>query len=414
MNKFSPKTPRNQQPLKFYYVWNYLEWGGAQVLFFGLMKKAKKFGEITAVIPKGSNKQLLRFLENLNINCKFVESHADAKPALNIKRKLERHWNKIRSEYSYLRYLIKLDLENSIVHAEFAPWQSFLILYFLAKKTSVFITIHNSLPPVPKWRYFQWQVKFWLLTKLKNFHIFTANKDTKESLRTLVPAKAFDKIKVIYANVNPQEINEALNSEIDREKFSEEYKIPKNKFLVFCVGQFIDRKGRWIFLEAAQKLNAKYDDIAFVWISNSKPDVDDLLKADKYYLGDNFRLITSDKIGTNHIDLFKLMRLADLFALPSYLEGLPISIIEAMALGIPTISTNINAIPEAVKHLETGWLIEPGNSDLLVEAVEILKNDEILRKKLGRKGRRFAMENFNENAVANIAVESYLDAFRKQ
>ncbi len=129
-------------------------------------------------------------------------------------------------------------------------------------------------------------------------------------------------------------------------------------------------------------------------------------------MGENFRLITSDQIGTEHIDLFKLMRLADLFALPSYLEGLPISIIEAMALGIPTISTNINAIPEAVKHLETGWLIEPGNSDLLVEAVQTLKDDECLRNKLSRNGQRFVLENFNEDVVAKIALESYLDAFR--
>ncbi len=402
------------KPDSFFYVWNHLEWGGAQVLFFGLMKEANKIGEVLAVIPEGSNEQLLRFLKNLNVKCKFVESHADEKPAVKIKRKLERHWNKLRCEFVYWRYLNKLDLENSVIHTEFAPWQSFLILYFLAKKNPVFITMHNSLPPVPKWRYFHWKLKFRLLTRLKNFHIFTANKDTKESLKTLVPQKAFDKIKIIYANVNPQEINEALDSEIDRERLSEKYEIPKNKFLIFCVGQFIDRKGRWIFLEAAKELLEVNKDIAFVWISNSKPDVDEIERAEKYNLGENFKLITSDRIGTEHIDLFKLLRLADLFALPSYLEGLPISIIEAMALGIPTISTNINAIPEAVKHLETGWLIEPGSSGLLVNAIQTLKDDADLRNKLSKNGQKFALENFNENVVAKIAVESYLDAFQSK
>lgn len=384
------------------------------MLFFGLMKAAQNIGEVFAVIPAGSNEQLLKFLNNLNVKRKFVESHTDAKPALTIKRKLERHWNKLRSEFVFFRYLSELDLEDSIIHAEFAPWQSFSILYLLAKKTPVFITMHNSLPPVPKWRFFQWQVKFRLLTRLKNFHIFTANKDTKESLRRLVPPKAFNKIKVVYANVNPQEIDEALRSEIDREKLLEKYNLPENKFLVFCVGQFIDRKGRWVFLEAAKKLLENNNDIAFVWISNSKPDAEDLLKTKNYHLEKNFNLITSDQIGTEHIDLFKLMRLADVFALPSYVEGLPISIIEAMALGIPTISTNINAIPEAVKHLETGWLIEPGSSKLLAYAVQTLKDDVNLRNKLSRNGRKFALENFNETAVAKIAVESYLDAFRGQ
>ncbi|CAN5412209.1 hypothetical protein BH20ACI1_BH20ACI1_23100 [soil metagenome] len=414
LNKISQKTVNKNYPAKFYYVWNYLEWGGAQILLFGLMKEGKNIGEVLAVIPENSNEQLLRFLKNLNVECKFVDSYTDTKPAVKIKRKLERHWKKLWCEFVYFRYLKNLDLENSIIHAEFAPWHSFLILFLLAKKTPVFITVHNALPPVPRWRYFSWQVKFWLLSRRKNFHIFTANKDTKESLKTLVPQKAFDKIKIIYANVNPHEIDEALNSEIDRTELLKKYKIPENKFLVFCVGQFIDRKGRWIFLEAARKLLEKNNDIAFVWISNSKPDADDLAKADSYNLGENFRLITSDQIGTAHIDLFKLLRPADLFALPSYLEGLPISIIEAMALGIPTISTNINAIPEAIRHLETGWLIEPGNSDLLVEAVQTLKDDEDLRNKLSQKGRKFALENFNESVVAKIALESYLDAFRSK
>ncbi len=264
-----------------------MEWGGAQVLFFGLMKEAKKFGEVLAIMPSGSNEQLLKFLDNIEVRYKFVNAHTDGKPALTLKRKLERHWNKLRSEFVFVRFLNTLDLKNSIVHTELAPWQSFLALWLLSKKTQVFFTMHNSLPPVPKWRYLQWQVKFWLLTRLKNFHIFTANKDTKESLRMLIPQDAFDKIKIIYANINPEEIDEVLNTKINRAELCRKYNLPENKFLVFCVGQFIDRKGRWIFLEAAKKLLESNKDITFVWISNSKPDAEELEKAENYGLGDN-------------------------------------------------------------------------------------------------------------------------------
>jgi len=412
LNKLTLKTSNKNTPNRFYYVWNYLEWGGAQVLFFGLMKEAKKFGEVLAIMPSGSNEQLLKFLDNLKVKYEFVNAHTDGKSAFTLGRKLARHWNKLRSEYIFIRFLSKLDLKSGIVHTEFAPWQSFLVLWLLSKKTQVFFTMHNSLPPVPGWRYLQWQIKFRLLARLKNFHIFTANKNTKESLRRLVPPDAFDKIKVIYANIDPEEIDEALAAEINRAELCRKYNLPEDKFLVLCVGQFIDRKGRWIFLEAAQKLLEDNKDIAFVWISNSKPSAEELERTESYGLGKNFTLITSDQVGTEHIDLFKLMRLADVFALPSYVEGLPISIIEAMALGIPTISTNINAIPEAVKHLETGWLIEPGNSEALVNAVQTLKDDQNLRSELSKKGREYVLENFNEKVVAKIAVESYLEAFR--
>jgi glycosyltransferase involved in cell wall biosynthesis len=288
------------------------------------------------------------------------------------------------------------------------------VLRWLCSKAQVFVTMHNSLPPVPGWRYFQWRIKFWLLTRSKNFHIFTANKDTKESLRRLVPPASFDKIKVIYANINPEEVEEALADKLNRAEICQKYNLPNDKFMVFCVGQFIDRKGRWIFLEAAKKLLEKNQDTAFVWISNSKPCAEDLKKAESYGLGENFTLITADQVGSEHIDLFKLMRLADVFALPSYLEGLPISIIEAMALGIPTISTNINAIPEAIKHLETGLLIEPGKSEALTNAVETLKSDPNLRKKLAENGRKYVFEKFNQKVVAKIAVENYIAAFRRQ
>jgi len=276
------------------------------------------------------------------------------------------------------------------------------------------MTMHNSLPAVPKWRFLLWKLKFQILSRNKNFHLFTANQDTKESLRPFVPGKFLETVKVIYANINPVEIDEALIAEVNRAAYSKKYNLPKDKFFVFCVGQFIDRKGRWIFLEAAQMLLKDNSDIAFVWISNSKPSAVDLEKAQNYGLGENFRFITSDQVGSEHTDLFKLMRLADVFALPSYLEGLPISIIEAMGLGIPTISTKINAIPEAIKHLQTGLLIEAGNSVALKNAIQKLKDNDELRESLAKNGREYVLEKFNEKAVAKIAIETYIEAYQQR
>lgn len=408
------KNQTAKVPENFYFTWHYLEWGGAQVLFFGLMKEAKKRGLVTAIMPEGSNAQLLKFLDNLDVESRFFSEHIDGKPATTLKRKLERHWRKLRCEFSMLRYFSKLDLEKSVVHTELAPWQSLWALLWLSRRTSVFMTMHNSLPKAGKLRWSLWKLKFEILARVKNFHIFTANRDTRESLRPLVPEKFLDRVKVIYANVNPEEVNEALQAKINPPEMLKKYRLPENKFLVFCVGQFIDRKGRWIFLEAARKLAAEHDDIAFVWISNYKPDAKELEKAEGYGLGANFRFLSSEEVGAEHIDLFKLLRLADVFALPSYLEGLPISIIEAMALGIPTISTNINAIPEAIIHLETGILIESGDSDALKRAIEMLKTDEELRAKLAAQGRKYALEKFDEETVAKIAVESYIEAYRRK
>lgn len=401
-------------PTKIYYIWNYLEWGGAQIYFFGLMKRMNQSSEVLALMPKNSDAQLLKFLDNLNISCEFFDRHADVKPAPTIIRKLQRHWNKIVSEISLISYLRRFDFSQSIVHVELAPWQSAAALLWLCRKAKVFVTIHNSILPIPLSRRLLWRIKFAILARQKNFHIFTANKNAKESLRSLVPKEFYERIKVTYANINPAEIDEALRIEINKEEIYKKHNLPADKFLVFCVGQFIDRKGRWTFLEAAREILKTESDIGFVWISNTKLTAKDVKKIDEYNLGDKFVFINSAQIGGEHIDLFKLLRAAaDIFALPSYIEGLPISLLEAMALEIPCISTDINGIPEAIKHLKSGILIEAGNGDALKDAILLLKNDVALRRKLSKNGREFVLANFSEPVVAEIAAAAYAESFRK-
>jgi glycosyltransferase involved in cell wall biosynthesis len=408
------KSKKNgiQKPKQVLFVWNYLEWGGAQIYFLALMKEAKKHCEIRAVMPEGSNRQLLKFLDDLEIPCDFVPAFTDSRPATGVKRKLQRHFNKLRSEYKFCRHLKKYDLRNSVVHTDFAPWQSFGALLWLSLRTRSFVTVHNSVFPTQKWRHWIWKFKLGVLSKLKNFRIFTANEDAKKCLRGYVAEEFYDSIEVTSASINPAEIEEAVRTDYDRYALKQKFRIPNGKFLVFCVGQFIDRKGRWIFLEAARKLVEKESDIAFVWISNSKPPSEDLEKAAAFGLGEDFVFITSEQVGKERSDLFRLIQLADVYALPSFVEGLPISLLEAMALEKPVISTNINGIPEAVKHLKTGYLIESGNAEELAFAIRKLKDDIELRLKLGKAARKYIIENFDERETAKKAWQSYLQSFQ--
>jgi glycosyltransferase involved in cell wall biosynthesis len=397
----------NSPKLKIYYAWNYFEWGGAQIYFFGLIRRIKDNADICVVLPEGSDEQLLMFIDELGVSRKLYTVDNYEKYAPTLIRKARMHLQKLKAERRMIAALRTLDLKGAIVHVELAPWQSLYSLAALCLRSNVFITMHNSFPPVPKWRKALWKAKFAIITRFQNFHIFASNEDAKKSLREFVPDDFYDRIDVTFTNVNPDEVEEAMVSDIETEKYLQRYNIPKNKFLVFCVGQFIDRKGRWTFLEAARNVLQEDEDFAFVWISNSRPSPEDLAKTESYGLGENLVLITSDQVGGKHVDLFRLMRIADVFALASFQEGLPISLLEAMALEIPSISTNVNAIPEAVKHLETGWLIEAGDAPELARAITVLKADVGLRKKLSENGRRFVLANFNERVVAKIAFDRY-------
>jgi glycosyltransferase involved in cell wall biosynthesis len=393
-------------------VWNYIEWGGAQIYFFALMKEVKKHCEVLVILPNGSDSQLITFLDNLEVKYQFFDAVSDNQPATGFKRKIQRHFNKVICEYKTLKYLQNMDLADTIIHIELAPWQSVIALSKLAKRTKVFTTIHNNPITNNKFREKLWEIKFGILSKYKNFNIFASNKYTKNALSNLAPSELVEKIAVTYTAVNPAEIDEALAIEINRDELIEKFQLPKKKTLVFVVGQFIDRKGRWVLLEAAQEIVKTEPEIGFVWISNSKPSPDDLKKVDGYNLGKNFRLITSDQVGKERIDLFTLMRMADIFTLPSYIEGLPISLLEGMALGKPSISTNVYAIPEAVKHMETGILIEAGDSRALASEIIKLKNDSILAEKLGKSGREFVIRTFDEREVAKVAYDKYTECLK--
>ena len=395
---------------KIIYAWNYLEWGGAQIHLLAIIKEAREEFDIVVVLPEGSNEQFLKYLDKEKVAYEFFKGHINGAPAYGLRNKFNKHKQKMKSEWAMLRHLEKFDLANDIVHIDLSPQQSITSLIKLSLRTRVFITSHNALPPVPKWRDLIWKLKFSTISRFKNFKVFCSNQDAKKYFQKYYSEEFGNSIKVTYTSVNPPELDAALEENINREALLEKYDLPKNKFLVLCVGQFIDRKGRWTFLDAARRVCEKTDDVFFVWVSNSKPSEEDLKKAEDYGLGDNFRLVMSDEVGKERMDLFRVFRLADVFTLPSFVEGLPISLLEAMFLGIPSISTNVYAIPEAVINLETGILIEAGDDEALANAVITLKNDEKLREKLSKNGREWVLKNFDEREAARTAIVAYKES----
>jgi glycosyltransferase involved in cell wall biosynthesis len=86
---------------------------------------------------------------------------------------------------------------------------------------------------------------------------------------------------------------------------------------------------------------------------------------------------------------------ADVFVLATFAEGLPVALMEAMALGVPCVSTTIAAIPELIESGKNGLLVPPANSAALAAALHRLATDEQLRLELGRKARQTAETNYN-------------------
>jgi len=107
-------------------------------------------------------------------------------------------------------------------------------------------------------------------------------------------------------------------------------------------------------------------------------------------------------------DIFRLLQTADIFVLPSRdREGLGIAIIEAMATGLPVVGTDLGGIPEVIEDGENGFLVSPGNSGQLAEALKKLIDDREMRKDMGYRGRKRFEEKFTLQRMIRQIEELY-------
>jgi glycosyltransferase involved in cell wall biosynthesis len=98
-------------------------------------------------------------------------------------------------------------------------------------------------------------------------------------------------------------------------------------------------------------------------------------------------------------DIPRILAAADIFALPSHFEGLPMSVIEAMLCGLPVVATDIRGPREMVLPEKTGFLVPPMTVAPLAAALQRLAQDPALRARMGEAGRLRALDRFDEAKV---------------
>ncbi len=90
-----------------------------------------------------------------------------------------------------------------------------------------------------------------------------------------------------------------------------------------------------------------------------------------------------------------LLQSFDIFALPSVYEGFGVAAVEASAMALPVVASNIHGIPDVVRDGATGMLVPARDAGALAEALEILTKDAVLRRRLGEAGREFVAERYD-------------------
>ena len=160
---------------------------------------------------------------------------------------------------------------------------------------------------------------------------------------------------------------------------------------VLSVGRLVPLKGLADLAAALGRLHKEGFD--FRWVIVGDGPQRQALEARVAELGFADRVEFTGWLRPLSEELFRTYRQADVLCLPSYAEGLPLVLIEAMANSVPVVASRVNGVPELVRHEETGLLIDPGDVEGLAASIKRLLTDEALRARCIEGGIRCAREN---------------------
>lgn len=177
-------------------------------------------------------------------------------------------------------------------------------------------------------------------------------------------------------------------------------KIPTDKINVLFMGRIGKRKGVYDIIDSA-KLITNPDIEINLYGDGDLKEFEKLIGENNLQTKVNLKgWIFGDKKDTAY-------KSADIYILPSYEEGLPMSVLEAMSYALPVISTHVGGTPDAVEDNVNGFLIQPGDYNTLAQKINLLSENKELREKMGRESLRIAKEKFDVNVIIKQLRQIY-------
>ena len=177
---------------------------------------------------------------------------------------------------------------------------------------------------------------------------------------------------------------------VDLEKYQFRSAATQPKKLLF-VGRLSNEKGLNVLLDSLATLNSDSHDITLTVLGDGPSRKDLEKQAQDLNLHDIviFKGFVDQPTIRNHLND------SDIFILPSFAEGIPVSLMEAMAIGVPVITTYVGGISELVVDQETGLLCYPSDSDGLADAIKTYLNDQELLQQIVTKARQHVETEFD-------------------
>jgi glycosyltransferase involved in cell wall biosynthesis len=297
-------------------------------------------------------------------------------------------WGKVK------QFMIKHEVD--IVHAHGTKANS--NVFWAAKKLNlpIIYTVHG-------WSFHQDQ-NWFIKTIRVNSEKFLSDKANK----TILVSYSNQKDGIDFFDMKRSQV---VNHGIDASKYDpncefqdlrDELGLPENKTVVGFLVRLTKQKDPFTLIRAIAKVKIKTTDIVFLFMGNG-----DLLNASQKLAKD---LDVEDMIVWSGFrqDMQNVLNTIDVYALPSLWEGLPIGLLEAMAMAIPVVATSVDGTKEAIRNGENGILVNCEDPDGLAKAILNLHNNATMRCDFGKKSREIILKTYGIDRMCREIEAVYL------
>lgn len=194
--------------------------------------------------------------------------------------------------------------------------------------------------------------------------------------------------------------NRIKNTHIDTIKKRKELGIPKDAIVVLNVGKFIKRKNQ----ESAIKAISQCKNEKVILLICGRGELETELKQLVKSLG----IINKVIFAGFRKDMNEVLQIADIFLFPTFQEGLPVAVMEAMAARLPVVCSDVRGNRDLIENGKGGYLNQPLDVNTIRNNLDKLADDDLLREKMGKYNLRIS-HNYDTIHVMNTMKKIYVE-----
>ena len=239
-----------------------------------------------------------------------------------------------------------------------------------------------------------YEAKTWHLGTKLDRAAFTATIShyTRSQAAMFAASTTMDRVHIVHCGIEPDRLRPVEHQGIGNR-------------LIF-VGRIVEQKGLVVLFESLKQLLPKYPDLHLTVVGDG-PDRQLLTdRAQAMGLDANVEFLGAK----SQAEVAELLGQADIFVIPSYAEGVPVVVMEALGAAVPVVATFVGGMAELVEDGVTGYLVRPADPDQLADRIGDLAGDAGLRERLGRAGRERVSEHFDSSVEARRLGQLFRDS----